>query len=32
MLAGNKDPQQALKDAAAAADEAIKQYNQRLGG
>jgi sn-glycerol 3-phosphate transport system substrate-binding protein len=31
MLYGTKDPQQALKDAAAASDRAIENYNQRLG-
>jgi len=30
MLAGIKDPDQALADAAAGADEAIKEYNQRV--
>jgi sn-glycerol 3-phosphate transport system substrate-binding protein len=28
MLSGSKDPEQALKDAAAAANEAIAEYNQ----
>jgi sn-glycerol 3-phosphate transport system substrate-binding protein len=31
MLAGVKDPEQALKDAAANANEAINEYNQRVG-
>jgi len=32
MLSGIKDPQQALDDAAANANDAIKEYNQRVGG
>jgi sn-glycerol 3-phosphate transport system substrate-binding protein len=32
MLSGVKDPQQALDDAAASANDAIKEYNQRVGG
>jgi sn-glycerol 3-phosphate transport system substrate-binding protein len=31
MLAGSKDPDQALKDAASNANAAIADYNQRLG-
>jgi sn-glycerol 3-phosphate transport system substrate-binding protein len=31
MLYGTKDPEQALKDAATASDQAIENYNQRLG-
>ena len=31
MLSGVKDPGQALEDAAATANEAIREYNQRLG-
>ena len=31
MLSGAKDPEQALKDAAANANEAIQEYNQRVG-
>jgi sn-glycerol 3-phosphate transport system substrate-binding protein len=31
MLVGGKDPDQALADAATKADEAIAQYNQRVG-
>jgi len=30
MLSGIKDPEQALEDAAAGANEAIKEYNQRV--
>jgi sn-glycerol 3-phosphate transport system substrate-binding protein len=32
MLSGMKDPQQALDDAAANANQAITEYNQRVGG
>ena len=32
MLSGVKDPQQALDDAAAAANQAIDEYNGRVGG
>ena len=32
MLSGIKSPQQALDDAAANANDAIKEYNQRVGG
>jgi sn-glycerol 3-phosphate transport system substrate-binding protein len=32
MLSGAKDPEQALKDAASNANEAIAEYNQRVGG
>jgi len=32
MLSGIKDPEQALEDAAAGANEAIKEYNQRVKG
>jgi len=32
MLSGIKNPQQALDDAAANANDAIKEYNQRVGG
>ena len=32
MLEGGKDPQQALEDAATAANQAIAEYNQRVGG
>jgi sn-glycerol 3-phosphate transport system substrate-binding protein len=32
MLSGAKDPEQALKDAASGADQAIQDYNQRVGG
>jgi sn-glycerol 3-phosphate transport system substrate-binding protein len=31
MLYGTKDPDQALEDAAAASNQAIENYNQRLG-
>jgi len=31
MILGSKDPDQALKDAAAESDRAISEYNQRLG-
>jgi sn-glycerol 3-phosphate transport system substrate-binding protein len=31
MLSGGKDPEQALEDAAAGANEAIEEYNQRVG-
>jgi sn-glycerol 3-phosphate transport system substrate-binding protein len=31
MLSGIKDPEQALEDAAAAANKAIAEYNQRVG-
>ena len=31
MILGSKDPNQALKDAAAESDRAISEYNQRLG-
>ena len=31
MLSGGKDPEQALEDAAAEANQAIEEYNQRLG-
>jgi sn-glycerol 3-phosphate transport system substrate-binding protein len=31
MLSGSKDPEQALEDAAAAANKAIAEYNQRVG-
>jgi sn-glycerol 3-phosphate transport system substrate-binding protein len=31
MLSGNKDAVQALEDAAAAANEAIDEYNERVG-
>jgi sn-glycerol 3-phosphate transport system substrate-binding protein len=31
MLVGGKDPAQALKDAAARADETIAEYNRRVG-
>jgi hypothetical protein len=30
MLSGIKDPDQALEDAAAAANETIAEYNQRV--
>ncbi|MCJ7811646.1 MAG: hypothetical protein MUP62_05600, partial [Dehalococcoidia bacterium] len=30
MLSGNADPVQALDDAAASANQAIEQYNQRV--
>jgi sn-glycerol 3-phosphate transport system substrate-binding protein len=30
MLSGGKDPEQALEDAAAEANQAIEEYNQRL--
>jgi len=30
MLSGIKDPEQALADAAAAANEAIAEYNERV--
>jgi sn-glycerol 3-phosphate transport system substrate-binding protein len=30
MLSGNKDPVAALEDAAAGADQAIEEYNQRV--
>jgi ABC-type glycerol-3-phosphate transport system substrate-binding protein len=30
MLVGGKDPAQALEDAAARADQAIEEYNQRV--
>jgi ABC-type glycerol-3-phosphate transport system substrate-binding protein len=30
MLSGGKDPEQALEDAAAASNEAIDEYNQRV--
>ena len=32
MLSGMKDPQQALDDAAAGANQAIDEYNRRVGG
>jgi sn-glycerol 3-phosphate transport system substrate-binding protein len=32
MLSGMKDPDKALEDAAANANDAIKEYNQRVGG
>jgi sn-glycerol 3-phosphate transport system substrate-binding protein len=32
MLSGIKDPDKALDDAAANANDAIKEYNQRVGG
>jgi sn-glycerol 3-phosphate transport system substrate-binding protein len=32
MLEGGKEPQQALKDAAAGSNEAIAEYNRRMGG
>jgi len=32
MLAGTKDPDQALEDAAAEANQIIEEYNQRVGG
>jgi len=32
MLSGAKDPERALKDAASNANEAIAEYNQRVGG
>jgi len=31
MLSGTKDPEQALKDAADGANQAIEEYNRRLG-
>ena len=31
MLSGAKDPDQALEDAAAEANQTIEEYNQRLG-
>ena len=31
MLSGTKDPDQALEDAAASANQAIEEYNQRVG-
>jgi ABC-type glycerol-3-phosphate transport system substrate-binding protein len=31
MLSGGKDPEQALEDAAAEANQAIDEYNQRVG-
>jgi hypothetical protein len=31
MLNAGKDPDQALADAAATANEAIKEYNQQVG-
>jgi hypothetical protein len=31
MLAGAKDPNQALKDAAEESNRIIEEYNQRLG-
>ena len=31
MLSGNADPAQALEDAATRADQAIEEYNQRVG-
>ena len=31
MLYGAKDPEQALEDAAASSNQAIENYNQRLG-
>jgi hypothetical protein len=31
MLVGGKDPTQALADAAAKADDAIDEYNRRVG-
>jgi sn-glycerol 3-phosphate transport system substrate-binding protein len=31
MLSGGKDPEQALEDAAAEANEAIEEYNERVG-
>ncbi len=31
MLSGAKDPDQALEDAAASANQAIEEYNQRVG-
>jgi len=31
MLSGAKDPEQALEDAAANANEAIDEYNRRVG-
>jgi sn-glycerol 3-phosphate transport system substrate-binding protein len=32
MLSGIKSPQQALEDAASTANQAIAEYNQRVGG